>query len=103
MNASVNYVCISYDNGLSPIQHQAIILTSAVLLPIWPIETNFRETNFSEISIKMQKFSFMKMHLKITSAKGSYFVQVNYSLLPAIGHSGLIIVVWINFHLNMKK
>ena len=45
MNASVNHVSISYDNGLSPIHHQAIILTSAVLLSIWSLETNFIETN----------------------------------------------------------
>ena len=51
-------------NGLSPIRCQTIILTNAGLLSIGPLGTNF-----SEILIKIQNFSFTKMHLKITSVK----------------------------------
>ena len=52
------------DNGLSPCRRQAIISTSAGLLLIGPLGTNF-----SEISIGIQIFSFKKMHLKMSSAK----------------------------------
>ena len=40
---SVNWVSIGSDNGLSPIQHQAIIQTNAGLLSIGPLGTNFSE------------------------------------------------------------
>ena len=52
---SVNWVSIGSDNGLSPIRRQAIIKTSAGLLSIGPIGTNF-----SEICIEIQNFSFTK-------------------------------------------
>ena len=61
--ASVNWVSIGSDNGLSPIQPQAIIYTYVGSLSIGPLGTNF-----NEIVIKIQNFSFMKMHLKISSA-----------------------------------
>ena len=57
-------VSIGSDNGLSPIRRQAIIWTNAVLLSIGPLGTKF-----SEILIKIQIFSFTKMHLKISSVK----------------------------------
>ena len=66
--ASVNQVRIGSDNGLSPILRQAIIWTSAWLLSIGPLGTNL-----SEIVIKIQNFSFTKMHLKISSAKSQPF------------------------------
>ena len=53
-------VSIGSDNGLSPIRHQAIIWFSAELLSNGPLGTNF-----SEILIKIQNFSFTKMHLKM--------------------------------------
>ena len=62
--ASVNWVSIGSDNGLSPIRRQAIIQTNADLLAIGPLRINFRE-----ILIKIQIFSFTKMHMKISSAK----------------------------------
>ena len=62
--ASVNRVSNVSDNGMSPIRHQAIIWTNTGLLAIGPLGTNF-----SEILIKIQNFSFTKMHLKISSAK----------------------------------
>ena len=51
-------------NGLSPVQRQAITWTNVDLLSIRPFWTNF-----SEIQIKIQDFSFMKMHLKMLSVK----------------------------------
>ena len=55
---------IGSDNGLSPGRRQAIIWTNAGL---WVIGT--LGTNFSEIFIKIHTFSFMKMHLKMSSGK----------------------------------
>ena len=62
--ASVNWVSIGSDNGLSPVWCQAITWTNAVLLSI-----RLLGTNFSEILIKIQNFTFRKMHLKVSSAK----------------------------------
>ena len=56
----MNWVSIGSDNGLSPFRRQTIIWTNAGLLFIRP-----KGTNFSEIVIKVQIFSFTKMHLKI--------------------------------------
>ena len=55
---------IGSDNGLSPGRRQAIILTKAGILLIRPLGTNF-----SEILIGNQTFSFKRMHLKMSSAK----------------------------------
>ena len=55
---------IGSDNGLSPGRRQAIIWTNAGILLIWPLGTNF-----NEILIGIQTFSFKKMHLKMSSAK----------------------------------
>ena len=55
---------IASDNGLSPGQRQAIIWNNAELLLIEPLGTNF-----SEISIGIQTFSFKKMHLNMSSVK----------------------------------
>ena len=66
----MTHICVSKlaiidsDNGLSPGQHQAIILTSAGILLIGPLGTNF-----SEILIAISTFSFKKMYLKIFSGK----------------------------------
>ena len=59
-----NYGSIGSDNGLSPIWRQAIIYTNAWMLLIAPLGTNS-----SEIVIQIKNASFMKMHLKISSAK----------------------------------
>ena len=61
---SVNWISIGSDNGLAPNRRQAIIWTNAGLLSIGPFGTNF-----SEILIKIQNFSFTKIRLKISSAK----------------------------------
>ena len=55
---------IGSGNGLSPGRQQAIIWTSTVMLL-----TRALGTNFSEISIGIQTFSFQKMHLKMSFAK----------------------------------
>ena len=55
---------IGSDNGLSPGRRQAIIWTNAGILLIWPLGTNF-----SEILIEINIFSFKKMHLKMSSGK----------------------------------
>ena len=58
-----NLTIIGSDNGLSPERRQAIIWTNAGILLIGPLGTNF-----SDISIRIQTFSF-KMHFKMSSAK----------------------------------
>ena len=66
----VTHICVSKltiiasDDGLSPGRHQAIISTSAGILLIRPLGTNF-----SEILIEIITFSFKKMRLKVSSAK----------------------------------
>ena len=66
----VTHICvgkltiIGSDNGLSPGRRQAIIWTNTGILLIWPLGTNF-----SEILIAIETFSFKKMHFKISSAK----------------------------------
>ena len=70
----VTHICvgkltiIGSDNGLSPGRRQAIIWTNAGILSIGPLGTNF-----SEILIAIQTFSFRKMHLKMSSAKWRLF------------------------------
>ena len=53
---------IGSDSGLSPGWRQAIIWTNAGILLIGPWGTNF-----SEILISIQTFSFKKMHLKMSA------------------------------------
>ena len=66
----VTHICvgkvtnIGSDNGLSPERCQAFIWTSAGILLVGPLGTNF-----NEISIAVQTFSFKKMHLTMSSAK----------------------------------
>ena len=55
---------ISSDNGLSPGWRQAIIWTSARILLIGPLGTNF-----NDILIEIHTFLFKKMHLKMLSGK----------------------------------
>ena len=55
-------ISIGSGNGLSPIRRQAITWTNAHLLPIGPLGTNF-----NEIQIKIQNFSFKKVHLKMSA------------------------------------
>ena len=55
---------IGSDNGLAPGRRRTIIWTNDGILLIGPLGTNF-----SEILIGIQTFSFKKMRLKISSAK----------------------------------
>ena len=80
----VTHICVGKqtiivsDNGLSPGRRQAIIWTNAGILLIGPLGTNF-----SEILIGIQTFSFKKM----SSAKWRPFVSASnvLSLLKAMG------------------
>ena len=66
----VTHICvdklttIGSDNGLSPGRRQAITWTNAGILLVGPLGTNV-----SEILSGIQTFSFMKKHLKMSSAK----------------------------------
>ena len=66
----VTHICVSdltiigSDNGLSPGRRQAIIRTSAEILLVRPLGTNF-----SEVLFDILIFSFKKMRLKMLSAK----------------------------------
>ena len=61
---------IGADNGLSPGRHLAIICTNPGILLIGPLGTNS-----SEVLIEIHKFSFRKMHLKMSPAKWRLFCQ----------------------------
>ena len=73
----MTHICVSKvtiigsDNGLSPEWHQPIIWTNAGILWIGPLGTNV-----NGILIGIQKFSFKKMHLKLSSAKLRQFCLV---------------------------
>ena len=57
-------------NGLSPVRHPAIIWINAGLFlfgPLW-------RTNFNEIRIEIQLFSFAKMNLKLSSTKWPFYL-----------------------------
>ena len=62
--ASLNWIIIGSDNGLSPVRRRAIIWTNAGILLIGTLERNF-----TEILIGIQTFSFKKLHLKTSSGK----------------------------------
>ena len=53
-------VNIGSDDGLLPVQHQAITWSNDALLLNQPIQKDF-----SEILIKTQNFTVKKMHLKV--------------------------------------
>ena len=66
----VMHICVSKltiigsDNGLLPGGRQTIIWTNVGILSTGPLETNF-----SELLIEINTFSFKKMHLKMSSGK----------------------------------
>ena len=72
----VTHICVSKltiigsDNGLLPGRRQAMIWTNAGILLIGPIGTNSSEIL---IAIHISLYSFMKMHLKLLSAKWRLF------------------------------
>ena len=74
---------IGSDNGLSPGRRQAIIWTNGGILLIGPLGTNF-----SEILIKIHRFSFMKMHLKMSSGKWwQFYLGLNVLNMHDIAYS----------------
>ena len=105
----VTHICISKitiigsDNGLSPGRCQAVISTNAGILLIWPLGTNFNEM-FIEILI----FSFMKMRLKVSSAKWRPFgLSLNVSMSNNLLVLKLITVISPvfadNIHLHLQN
>ena len=74
LRANDAYICVSKlttigsDNGLSPDRRKAIIWTNDGILLIGLVGTNFSET-----LVETLKFSFKKMHLKVSSAKWRRF------------------------------
>ena len=86
---------ICSDNGLSPGRCQAIIWTNAGILLIVPLGTNF-----SEISIGIQTFSFKKLHLKMSSAKWRPFcLGLNVLNENCIIHICWELLVWYSLNL----
>ena len=82
----VTHICIikftitGWDNGLSPGRHQAIISTIAGILSVDPLGTKF-----SEILIEIHKFSFKKMHFKMSSEKWrSFCLSLNVLMITGI-------------------
>ena len=67
-----NLAIIGPDNGLSPGRRQAIIWINAGILLIGPCGTNF-----SEILIGIQIFSFKKMHWKCRLRNFGHFVSAS--------------------------
>ena len=63
-----NLTIIGSDNGLSPGRRQAITWTNVGVLLIGPLGTNF-----SEILIEIDTFSFKKIHLTMSSGKWRSF------------------------------
>ena len=74
----VTHICISKlttiasDNGLSPGQRQAIIWTSAGILLIGPLGTNF-----SKIWSEFHTFSFRKINLKMPAKCQTFCLSLN--------------------------
>ena len=91
----VTHICvgkltiIGSDNGLSPGRRQAIIWTNAGLLSIETLQTYF-----SENLIKIQPFSFKKMHVKTSSAKWRLF-RLGLNELKHCGRPGGL--TWTNY------
>ena len=72
---------IGSDNGLSPGRRQAFIITTAGILLIGTLGTNF-----SEILSEIYTFSFKKMHLKMSSGRWRPFCLG----LNELTHCGLL-------------
>ena len=102
----VMYICVGKltnngsDNGLSPGRRQAIIWTKAGISLIGPLGTNF-----SEILIRIQTFSFRKMYLKMSFAKWHTFClglnELNWFVLLYEHDVSAVLraswIVWVSF------
>ena len=106
----VTHICVSKlpiigsNNGLAPGRHQIIIWTNDGLLLIGPLGTNF-----SEILIGIQTFSFKKMHLKMSSAKWrpvclglNVLNQINEIINSQMKANNLILSTWKNDFLSFS-
>ena len=97
----VTHICVSRltvtgsDDGLSPGRRQSIIWTNAGILLIQTLGTNF-----SEMLGKTHSFSFRKMHLKMSFAKGRLFsLGLNVlSLLAKCWWFGSNLASYLQFH-----
>ena len=72
--ASLNWIIIASNNDLLPVRRQAIIWNNAGILLIGPLGTNF-----SEILIGIQIFSFKKYIWKRRLQNGVYLVSASMS------------------------
>ena len=91
---SVNWVSIGSDSGLLPDRHQAFIWSNARILLIRPLGANFSESRF-----KIQNFSFMKMHLKMLSAKPRPFCPGGDALTKELLQEvSVILKIWFSIH-----
>ena len=90
---------ISSDNGLSPVQRQAITWTNADLLSI-----GLLGANFSEIWIQIQSSSFMKRHMKMSSAKWQPFCPAGDEVFcctpTTLDHTNNYVITTIMFLIN---
>ena len=86
-------------NDLSLVGRKVIILTSADILPIWPLGTIF-----SENLIKIQTFSVKRMQLKVLSANWQPFCsdlnRFMYCSFHLQGSDGQMYQVWFD---NLKS
>ena len=99
----VTHICVGKlttigpHTGLSPDRRQAIIWTSAGILLIGPLGTNF-----SEILIEIRTFSFKKMRLKVSSAKRRRFCfGLNELMLSEISSAPSVGAVWSSMVLSV--
>ena len=94
----VTHICVSKltiigsDNGLSPGRRQAIIWTSAGILLIRTLGTNF-----SEMLSEIHAFWLKKMHLKMSSAKWRPF----YLGLNVLTQLGLVLHICVSQQSNI--
>ena len=85
--SELTIIDIGSDNGLWPGRCQAIIWNNPGLFMLLLIEP--LGTNFSEISIGIQTFSFKKMHLNMSSAKWRPFCLGLNVLRVNLSHSDM--------------
>ena len=90
----MTHICVSKlsiigsDNGLSPDRRQATIWTNAGILVIGTLGTNF-----NEILIKIQTFSFKNINLKMSSGKWRPFC-LGLNVLREILYTSTICDTW---------
>ena len=91
----VNWVSIGSGNGLSPVRRQAITRTNVDILLI-----GLLETNFNEFLIDIHDFSFMKIHLKMSSCEMAAILSRGDELRNKDGH--LELIIWYT-HYNTSR